>query len=111
MCKRRSPRRLRRCIANVGLILLEGGVVETATRQCGQEPSSLVRAACGPSADAMAACEAAMCDARPESVQGERMCERCRRVSYCSRECLRGQWAGHKAVCSLESNMLDEGYT
>jgi hypothetical protein len=42
----------------------------------------------------------ATCD-RP--LRKEKTCGRCRSVSYCSRECQRGDWAQHKATCTPQS--------
>ncbi|KAJ3034232.1 hypothetical protein HDV00_005252, partial [Rhizophlyctis rosea] len=36
-------------------------------------------------------------------------CSRCRRLWYCSRECQRLDWAGHKADCNVWSRMVEEG--
>ena len=82
---------------NVALILLKGGAVETACSVRGAKAAGvtdprmlrlLVRWRC------------AMCDRHLCKV---RLCAQCRLVSYCGRECQRGDWAQHKAACTKKA--------
>jgi hypothetical protein len=84
---------------SVALILLKGGaqaVIEAARAR----PSSADSLPEQRMLRLLARWRCATCD-RP--LRKEKTCDRCRSVSYCSRECQRGHWAQHKAACSPES--------
>jgi ankyrin repeat protein len=82
---------------NVALILLKGGAVIEATHVRPSSADSLPQQRV---LRLLARWRCAMCD-RP--MRKEKTCDRCRSVSYCSRECQRGHWAQHKAACSPHS--------
>ena len=81
----------------VALILLKGGAVETAcsvpgARAAGVTDPLMLRL--------LARWRCATCN---EHLRKVRVCERCRLVAYCGRECQRGDWAQHKAACTEEA--------
>jgi hypothetical protein len=82
---------------NVALILLKGGaVIEAADAR----PSSSDSLPEQRMLRLLARWRCAMCD---RHLRKEKTCDRCRSVSYCSRECQRAHWAQHKAACSPQS--------
>jgi len=82
----------------VALILLKRGAVQTACCVRGanaagvNDPRML---------QLLARWRCAMCDRRLCKV---RVCARCKLVSYCGRECQRGDWARHKAACAEKAS-------
>ena len=82
---------------NVALILLKGSAVIEGTHA---RPSSADSMPEQRMLRLLARWRCATCD-RP--LRKEKTCDRCRSVSYCSRECQRGDWAQHKAACTLQS--------
>ena len=82
---------------NVTLILLKGGAVLGATHA---RPSSADSLPEQRMLRLLARWRCATCD---RHLRKEKTCDRCRSVSYCSRECQREDWAQHKAACSPQS--------
>ena len=82
---------------NVALILLKAGaVIEGAHAR----PSSADSLPEQRMLRLLARWRCATCD---RHLRKEKTCDRCRSVSYCSRECQREDWAQHKAACSPRS--------
>jgi ankyrin repeat protein len=82
---------------NVALILLKGGAVLEATHARTSSVDSLPEQRM---LRLLARWRCATCD-RP--LRKEKTCDRCRSVSYCSRECQRGDWAQHEAACTPQA--------
>ena len=82
---------------NVALILLKGGAVTEAAHARPSSADSLPKQRM---LRLLARWRCATCD---RHLRKEKTCDRCRSVSYCSRECQRGHWAKHKAACSPQS--------
>ena len=78
----------------VALILLKAGAIETTCSLPGAKAAGVTDPRM---VKLLARWRCAMCD-RP--LRKVRVCERCRVVSYCGRECQRAHWAQHKAACS-----------
>jgi hypothetical protein len=82
---------------NVALILLKGGAVLGAAHA---RPSSVDSLPEQRMLRLLARWRCATCD---RHLRKEKTCDRCRSVSYCSRECQREDWAQHKPACSPRS--------